>query len=71
MRMVLLIKINVDPCLTIIQFFSILVECADGTHTCHETAVCEDLFDMRGDPGSLTERGDWDLQLHLRPGLGR
>ena len=30
-------------------------ECADGTHTCHETALCEDLYDSRGDPGDLTD----------------
>jgi hypothetical protein len=30
-------------------------ECADGTHTCHESAVCENLFDMRGDPGTVSD----------------
>jgi hypothetical protein len=45
---------NVGTCDTLLHV-SDVDECADGTHTCHETAVCEDLFDMRGDPGSLTE----------------
>jgi hypothetical protein len=45
---------NVGTCDTLLHV-SDVDECADGTHTCHETAVCEDLLDMRGDPGSLTE----------------